>query len=262
MPLRDTLERLRETRAARIVVVYTATAWGIFEVLDKTVRTFGWPEAIPRGFLILLLAGLVLVTLSAWAFAGQEIGDRTGWRWPGRMQRVLTHRWFARAAIAGIIVAVGLWTYGWLRPDVGYAAYTMRELRDRSEPPRLVVLPVTGSEAGLEVERRNLTRLLTADLNDIDDLRTIREDRVAAEWDAEPPVVPRVAVGLARRLRAHFVVVPTVERGGEGLSVSAEVLEAGRGGSYGVVVAEGRSADLSGLSDRLAIEVYRELVGE
>ena len=62
MPLKDTLERLRETRAARIVVVYTATAWGIFEVLDKTVRTFGWPEAIPRGFLILLLAWVLKIS--------------------------------------------------------------------------------------------------------------------------------------------------------------------------------------------------------
>ena len=52
---RDSFHRLRQTRAARIVGVYTATAWGVFEILDKTVRTFGWSEVIPRTSLILLI---------------------------------------------------------------------------------------------------------------------------------------------------------------------------------------------------------------
>ena len=38
---KETFDRLRQTRAARIVGVYAATAWGIFEIVDKTVRTFG-----------------------------------------------------------------------------------------------------------------------------------------------------------------------------------------------------------------------------
>ena len=79
---RDSFHRLGQTRAARIVGVYTATAWGVFEIIDKTVRTFGWSEVIPRTSLVLLIVGLVIVTFTAWAYAGQEVGERTGWRWP------------------------------------------------------------------------------------------------------------------------------------------------------------------------------------
>jgi hypothetical protein len=256
---RDAFQRLRQTRAARIVVVYTATAWGIFEVVDKTVRTFGWPEAIPRGFLIALVVGLGVVTIAAWAYAGQEIGERTGWAWPGRIQRVLSHRWFARVAVAGLAAAILLWGWGMLRPDEGHAALSLQKLRDEEEPPRLAVLPVTSQEGGLDLPRRTLTRLLTIDLNDVGDLRTIRADRVAREWHEERPVEPRIVARFGRDIQAHFVVVPTVERGGEGLRVSAEVLETGLGESIGHVVVEGRSSELPHLSDRLAMEVFRSL---
>ena len=34
----STFDRLRQTRAARIVAVYSGTAWGIFEIIDKPAR--------------------------------------------------------------------------------------------------------------------------------------------------------------------------------------------------------------------------------
>ena len=259
---KETFDRLRQTRAARIVGVYAATAWGIFEIVDKTVRTFGWPEAIPRGFLILLVVGLGFVTLAAWAYAGQEIGERTGWRWPARIQAILAHRWFGRIAVAGLGAAVLLWGWRTIRPDVEYGPFSVAELTAASIPPRVVVLPVTSEETGLDRERRTLTRLVTLDLNDVGDLRTIRGERVAREWRETPPVEPKVAARFGRRVDAHFVVIATLERGGDGLRAAAEILEAGRGESKGHIVVEGRAADLPGLSDRLAMEVFRSLVAD
>lgn len=259
---KEGFDRLRQTRAARIVVVYAATAWGTFEIVDKTVRTFGWPEAIPRTFLILLVVGLGFVTLAAWAYAGQEIGERTGWRWPARIQAVLAQRWFGRIAVAGLGAAVLLWGWRTIRPDVEYTPISVPELVAASVAPRVVVLPVTSDEAGLDLERRTLTRLLTVDLNDIGDFRTILGERVGGEWREDPPVEPRVAARFGRKIGAHFVVITTVERGGEGLRAAAEVLEAGRGESKGHIVVEGRSADLTGVSDRLAMEVFRVLVAD
>ena len=153
---RDSFHRLRQTRAARIVGVYSATAWGVFEILDKTVRTFGWPEAIPRTSLVLLVVGLVVVTFTAWAYAGQEVGESTGWRWPARIQALLANRWFGRVAIAGLGVALLLWGWRVVRPDVRYAPFSVPELRASSQDPRVAVLPVSSADPRLEQHRRTL----------------------------------------------------------------------------------------------------------
>jgi hypothetical protein len=257
---REAFHRLRQTRAARIVVVYSATAWGVFEVIEKTVRTFGWSDVIPRSFLVLLIIGLVVVALAAWAYAGEEIGKGTGWSWPVRIQALLANRWFGRVAIAGLGVAVILWGWRMVRPEVGYAPFSVPELRATSEAPRVAVLPMTSTERGLDLPRRTLARLLASDLNDVEDVRTFRNDLVARRWEEKSAAESKVVARFGRDLGAHFVVVTMLERGGEGLRTSAEVLEAARGESIGHVVVEGREDDLPGLSDRLAMEVYRALV--
>lgn len=258
----STFDRFRQTRAARIVAVYSATAWGIFEIIDKTVRTFGWPEVIPRSALILLVVGLVIVTFAAWAYAGQEVGERTGWKWPSRVQAFLANRWFSRVAIAGLGVALLLGGWRIIRPDVRYTPFSVPELRANSLPPRLAVLPVTSTEAGLDLPRRTLTRLLSTDLNDVADMRTIRSELISERWKEKSPVEPRKVASFGRANDVHFVIVTEVERGGEGLRASAEILEAGRGESIGHVVVEGREGDLPRLSDRLAMEIYRTLVAD
>jgi tetratricopeptide (TPR) repeat protein len=262
MQSRETWGRLRQTRAVRIVGVYAATAWGVFEIIDKTVRTFGWTEAIPQTSLVLLVVGLFIVGFAAWAYAGEEVGERTGWTWPARIQALLANRWFGRIAVAGLGVAVLLWGWRVVRPDVRYAPFSVPELRATSEAPRVAVLPVTSSAAGLDLPRRTLSRLLATDLNDVDDMRTIRSDLVSRRWEERSVVEPKTVARLGHELGIHFVVAATVERGGEGMRASAEVLEAGRGESIGHVVVEGREGDLPGLSDRLAMEVYRALLEE
>lgn len=259
---RESFHRLRETRAARIVGVYAATAWGVFEIIDKTVRTFGWAEVIPRTSLVLLIVGLVVVTFTAWAYAGEEVGESTGWRWPSRIQGLLANRWFGRVAVAGLGVAVLLWGWRMVRPDVRYAPFSVPELRATSQAPRVAVLPVTSSDARLEQPRRTLLRLLSADLNDVGDLRTIRSELVSRRWEEGTAVDPQRVAGFGRENGVHFVVVPDVERGGEGLRVSAELLETGRGESIGHAVVEGREGDLEGLSDRLSMALYRALVAD
>ena len=257
---RESFHRLRQTRAARIVGVYTATAWGVFEILDKTVRTFGWSEVIPRTSLILLIVGLVVVTFIAWAYAGQEVGESTGWRWPSRVQSLLTNRWFGRVAIAGLGVALLLWGWRMVRPDVRYAPFSVPELRASSQAPRVAVLPVSSRDPRLEQQRRTLLRLLSTDLNDVGDMRTVRSDLVASRWEDDSPVEPNTIARFGHDNGVHFVVVPEVERGGEGLRLSAEVLETGRGESIGHAVVDGREAELEELSDRLSMELYRALV--
>src|SRR5688500_8973791 len=259
---RDSFHRLRQTRAARIVGVYTATAWGVFEIIDKTVRTFGWSEVIPRTSLVLLIVGLVVVTFTAWAYAGQEVGETTGWRWPARIQALLANRWFARVAVGGLGVALLLWGWRMVRPDVRYAPFSVPELRATSEAPRVAVLPVSSSDPRLEQHRRTLLRLLTTDMNDVADMRTIKTELVASRWEESTPVEPKTIARFGRESGVHFVVVPQVERGGEGLRFSAEVLEAGRGESIGHTVVEGREAALDELSDRLSMELYRALVAD
>jgi hypothetical protein len=258
----DSFHRLRQTRAARIIGVYTATAWGVFEIIDKTVRTFGWSEVIPRTSLVLLIVGLVIVAFTAWAYAGQEVGESTGWRWPARLQTLLANRWFGRIAVAGLGVALLLWGWRMLRPDVRYAPFSVPELRATSQAPRVAVLPVSSSDPRLEQERRTLLRLLATDLNDVADMRTLRSDLVADRWEQDAPVEPKAIARFGRDNGVHFVVVPDVERGGEGLRVSAELLETGRGESIGHAVVEGRQGDLGRLSDRLSMELYRALVAD
>ncbi len=258
----DSFHRLRQTRAARIVGVYTATAWGVFEIVDKTVRTFGWSEVIPRTSLVLLIVGLVVVTFTAWAYAGQEVGETTGWRWPARIQSLLANRWFGRVAVAGLGVALFLLGWRILRPDVRYTPFSVPELRATSQAPRVAVLPVSSSDPRLDQHRRTLLRLLTADLNDVADMRTIKSELVSSRWEEGTRVEPKTIARFGREGGVHFVVVPEVERGGEGLRVSAEVLETGRGESIGHAVVEGPEGDLDELSDRLSMELYRTLVAD
>ena len=204
---RDSLHRLRQTRAARIVGGYTATAWGVFEILDKTVRTFGWSEVIPRTSLVLLIVGMVVVTFTAWAYAGQEVGESTGWRWPARIQTLLANRWFGRVAMAGLGVALLLWGWRMVRPDVRYAPFSVPELRATSEAPRVAVLPVSSPDPRLEQHRRTL-RLISADLNDVADMRTIRSELVASRWKEGTRVEPKSIARFGRESGVHFVVVP------------------------------------------------------
>jgi TolB-like protein len=70
------LTELKRRKVVRVALVYAVVAWGVAQVADLAVSTFGAPEWVMQVLVVLLLLGLPIAVVLAWAFEMTPDGVR------------------------------------------------------------------------------------------------------------------------------------------------------------------------------------------
>jgi TolB-like protein len=70
------LTELKRRKVVRVALVYAVVAWGVAQVADLAVSTFGAPEWVMQVLVVLLLLGLPIAVVLAWAFEVTPDGVR------------------------------------------------------------------------------------------------------------------------------------------------------------------------------------------
>jgi TolB-like protein len=62
----DLLSRLRRRKIVQWALAYGATAFAVLQAVDIVAQRFGWPDAIERGLIVVLIVGFFVTMVLAW----------------------------------------------------------------------------------------------------------------------------------------------------------------------------------------------------
>ncbi|MGK7312683.1 MAG: tetratricopeptide repeat protein [Candidatus Longimicrobiales bacterium M2_2A_002] len=269
------LNRLKEARIIRVLLVYLGASWVVIEAADLLQEELGLPDWVVPVALILVLVGAVVVLATAWVQA-QPATDRreaagevpTDWELAlGDLARSLKggqlpHLTWGRAIGGGVVAFLALFGLAsLLMPgDDG----VIPELRADPAAPAVAVLPFRASGPDLETWREGMVDLLSRNLDGLGGLRAIDSRTVLARWsevvgDGGSPDLA-TALSVAGRTGARWALVGSAVEVGPRVRLSADVYEVETGRRLDGASAEGRPDSLFGLVDGLSVDVARALI--
>jgi serine/threonine protein kinase/TolB-like protein/Tfp pilus assembly protein PilF len=167
-----------------------------------------------------------------------------------RVRGELGRRWIRRAALAAVLLLALLvgfgWRFGWLRPGV-------RNGQVRS----IVVLPLANLSGDPEQEyfADGMTEQLTTDLGQISALRVISRTSAMHYKGANKKLLPEIA----RELDVDVVVEGSVERAGNQVRITAQLIEAPTDRHLWAKSYERDLRDVLGLQDDVAQAIASEV---
>jgi TolB-like protein len=232
---------LKRRNVFRVMAVYGIVGFLVLQVVDLAVPALLLPEWTYRLVALLLLAGLPVAVVLAWAFEQTPQGlKRTERAAPAEIDAIVTapvhQRWPAGLlALLGVALLVGGW---WLGQRSSVEAVAMpehapAELRlaladeQRDSLPSLAVLPFVDMSQGRDQEY--FSDGITEEL--LNTLARIRELKVLGRTSAfayKGESKDLRAIGA--ELGAGYIVEGSVRKDGERLRITAQLIDASDGG--------------------------------
>jgi tetratricopeptide (TPR) repeat protein len=261
MPPPSFWSRLREARLARIVVVYLAGAWGVLQFTSLLREELNLPRWLIPSALIVLLVGLAVVLIAAWAHARLSRPAASG---PGSGEMDVgpadakglaetanatgsadafeatdagpTSLLGSRSRLATLVVSSTLGVALLLG-----AARAVLWLRERGRPlgpgeavaeaavPGVAVLPFSVRGDGLDVWREGMVDLISTNLDQVAGLRAIDSRTVLARWreqvgGKETPDLA-TSLGVARSTHARYALVGSAVSSGRDVRLTADIYQ-------------------------------------
>lgn len=281
-PMRDVLghfgslfSELSRRRILHVAVVYWVVAWVVMEVSSVVVPALTLPPWTLTLVVVLAALGFPVAMVLAWAFdvtprgverargAGADAGPEAGFEVGPVLRTVLVVLVLAVSAVAGW----ASWEL-WLGPEarrMGVAAAGGRaegsgsEAREAYPPTRVAVLYFDDHSPGRELEHvaAGFTEALLHELSAVEALDVVSRNGVKAYRDAEVPVD-----SIVRALRVGTLIEGSIERSGERLVVTAQLVDAASGTHIVSERVEGRGDDVLEIRDALVERVGRALLRE
>lgn len=277
-PPTDLLGELKRRSVFRVAAVYGAVGWLLFEVADGAFPRLGLPDWTVTLVLVLVLTGLPLALVLAWAFdltpagvqraspaaAEPATGPKRGrgqTEAAGRAgQPRPASRTVSRIAVMGAVAILALAGGAFLFFDGGGEPATVDERVVMVMPFR-----VTG-DASLGYLREGMVDLLAAKLTGEGGPRAVDSRTTLAAWRQAVPDdssdLPRdAALRVTRSLGAGMLLLGEVVGASDRVTISATVYNVitGEGEAHSV---SGSAAALTALVDRLAAELLAVEAGE
>ena len=255
----DFWTRIRKARLFQVLVTYLVVAWVVLQVADLLTDTLALPRWVAVATLLVLLAGLPIVMLTAWLTAHPP-EDPSADGVITQRERVV-HRWvlpnftWKRAILGGVATLAVLGLVGVLArgrvPGFGEARADVAGIG-------LAVLPfhATGPDSVLWGE--GMVDLLTTNLDGVAGLRTIDPATVLARIAGARSLEERLQV--ARDVRARYALIGSAVVAGSTARLDAEVHDLETGAEVAHARVEGSPDSVLVLVDRLSIELVRELM--
>jgi tetratricopeptide (TPR) repeat protein len=255
MPPPDFWSRLREARLARIVLVYLAGAWGVLQFTSLLREELDLPRWLTPSVLVILLVGLSVVLIAAWAHArlsrtvasepvpgARDVGHGEPATAADRAQTVedagarRARLLGSRSRTATLVVSATLAVAVLLG-----AARVVLWVRERGEPlgpgeavaeaalPGVAVLPFSVRGEGLDVWREGMVDLVSTNLDQVAGLRAIDSRTVLARWREQignkgtPDL--KTSLGVARSTRARYALVGSAVSIGKDVRLTADLYQ-------------------------------------
>jgi TolB-like protein len=271
----DWLEELRQRKVFRVAAVYAGVGFVLVQAAAYLFEALLFPPWAHRLFVIFVLLGFPVALVLAWAFELTPEGVRPSGRLPGGGEAGTEERDRSRAAtgvlvvvLVGGVMAIGGWAAldAWLAPD-----------RDGSNP---ATAAAGTNSAEADLPERRIAVLYFDDHSEGDSLRHVANGfteslihelnqapglEVVSRTGVKPFRNPRVSFdSIARALNAGSLVEGSVERQGEDLLVTVQLVDGATGSHIMSERIEGSVGDPLGIRDQLVprvAELLRKRLG-
>lgn len=270
------LERIRQARLVRVLLVYLGASWVVIEAADLLQDQLSLPDWVVPVTIILLLVGLVVVGATAWVQGSPTTDQReaagevpTDWELdlPDLARSLrggrLPHLTWGRALTGGLVAFLALFGLAALLFS-GDDGPGPAELMADPAAPALAVLPFRASGPDLASWREGMVDLLSRNLDGLGALRAIDSRTVLARWseivgDGGTPDLAD-ALAVASRTGARWALMGSAVEVGPRVRVSADVYDVAAGDRLAGASAEGTPDSLFSLVDALSVDVARALL--
>jgi len=274
------LQRLKRARVVQVVLVYLGASWGVLQVADFLQGLLSLPSWVLPVAFILLLAGMVVILATAWiqslpsTSAREEAGEiPTDWQiapadvWASLRSGRLPHLTWGRAILGGIVALSilfgGAGAYVLVTGRSVVLGPTPAEAGEAAAGIAVVPFSVNGDQLG--VWREGMVDVLSTNLDGLGGFRAIDSRTVLARWHAVASGSEDTDLADALRVAgatgARYALVGSVVGFGDQVRLTAEVYDVADGTKMGQARREGSPSDVLRMSDGLAVDVIRALLG-
>ena len=249
--------RLKGARLASVLVAYAAISWGAIQVLDILVQHFTLPPWFFPFGLSLLAVGLPILVATSWI---QTRLARAEAQSAARLMTRPSDAWLTwpRAILGGVIAFTALGT-------LGFGFVWARNRGHELQPDVVAVMPfhAVGSEVALWGE--GLVDLLSTALDGTGAYHASDPRAVLIRWgkeigDTEALAAPEEAATVATQLSAGQMILGSVITTSPGVvRISAELFNVRWLRKEASAVVEGPEAEMTGLVDKLTVELLKSI---
>ncbi len=234
--------RLRESRLVQWLAAYLAGGWLLLEATSMMVDTFAWPEALLRAALLLFALGALGVVVVAW-FHGER----------GKQPVTLVE-----AVLLSVLSGVGLFAAGMIMADAwgqGGEGGSQSVEAVAAVPPdleRIAVLYLEDQspDQSLGYMAAGITETLVGQLRSVAPLHVISANGVRPYRGTSTPID-----SIARDLGVGLLVAGSLQRSGDSLRVTIELIDPSTGQALEHEVLEREMGNIFELQDDIAREV-------
>ncbi|MEO0366845.1 MAG: hypothetical protein AAF265_15300 [Pseudomonadota bacterium] len=227
------IAELKRRNVIRVSAAYVVGAWAVAQVADLAFSNFGAPDWAMRALLVLLLVGLPIAAVTAWALElgpdGLKVDDegQTDPGYPDRVKRRLN------ITIAGLVlIGLGLFIASVFRVPTGSDTPTLELASADSElalpppsapiNPSIAVLPFV--DMSPQRDQRHLadgvpTELMTA-LHRVDRLRVVSRTSAFSFRDSGKSIRE-----IADALDVDHIVEGSIQRSGDQVRIEAALVD-------------------------------------
>jgi len=270
--------RIKNADLFRVLVIYGAASWVLLQIVGLFIETMDLPRWTMPWTLVILLAGLIVVLVTAWvqshpSMPGRETADEVPGDWEVDVREIkesiskgrLPHLNWMRVILGGVVafsLLFGLAGLYVVIQDRGRSFSPPEALAEAA--PGIAVLPFTVQGAELDVWREGMVDLLSTNLDGAAGLRSIDSRTVLARWGEQVPAGQTAdlasALEVGRRAGARYVLLGNAVSLGSSVRLSAEVYAVDGAKKLGQAQVLGAPDSVFALVDELSIEVLRAIL--
>lgn len=260
------LERARSGRLVRVLLVYAIASWAVLQVIDVLDEQFGFPDWFFPAAIALLLIGLpiILGTALLQTRSGIDHGAREIELpdMPGPLAWYRVRRWLTwrRSILGGVLAFTGLMI-------TSFGLVWWRTRGHELQPDVVAVLPFHTVGPDVDLWREGMVDVLSTAMDATGQFRSSDPRAVLNRWakshrDPDELPEPTEAADVAGPLGAGRMILGSVIRTGpESLRLAADLYSVRWLRKEGSATVEGPEDEVTGLVDRLTVELLKSAVG-
>jgi TolB-like protein len=248
---------LKRRNVYKVAIAYAAVAWLLIQLASILFPTFGAPPWVMQVFVVLVALGFPFAMILAWAFELTPEGiQRTGDA--GAVATRSRSRWIVLVAVAAVAAAgVAVWQWQTRPSEKPIALPSTPQPPAATDMKSIAVLPfvnMSGDPAN-EYFSDGITEEILNALAHVPNLRVAARTSSFAYKGKNEDIA-----AIARNLRVNNVLEGSVQRMGDRIRVTAQLIDASNGLHLWSKRFDDRDAkDLFAVQDEIAQAIAREL---
>jgi TolB-like protein/lipopolysaccharide biosynthesis regulator YciM len=249
-------QELKRRNVYKVAVAYAVVAWLLLQLASILFPAFEAPAWVMRAFIALVAAGFPIALILAWAFELTPEGIQRAAD-AGAARKSPRRGWIVLVAITAVAAAaVGFWQWQSQPGDKPVSAFPAAEPPASAEMKSVAVLPfvnMSGDPAN-EYFSDGITEEILNAIAHLPNLRVAARTSSFAYKGKNEDIA-----GIARNLRVSNVVEGSVQRMGDRIRVTAQLIDASSGLHLWSNQFDGDTKDLFAVQDKIAQAIAREL---